>query len=161
VFVPVGWDSLRLVCRAGTFTPLSDPFRVFSGENGPWRPIGRNLASGTRAEAKAALGAGVFGPGVRSLPSPGRVAAAVAADPMAVGYGGGGWSLARVRPCGPSLRTRPLILAFPAGRLDPQTREFISFVLSRQGQELVAASGFNPLSPDSVRAQRRRLGLDG
>jgi phosphate transport system substrate-binding protein len=161
VAVYVGWDSLRVVRRGGTAFPLPDPVRIFSGESGPWRPFGRNLASGTRAEAGFALGAGRFGPGVRTMPSPGRVAEAVAADPWAVAYAGGGWNLSRVRPCGPPLRARPLVLAFPVGPLRPRMREFLSFVLSRQGQDLVAASGFQPLSADSVRVQRRRLGLDG
>jgi len=155
-----GWDTLRIFRRDGA----SDPrLRTgsFSGEAGGLRPFGRNLASGTRAEAEASLGAGATGPRVRSQPSPGRVEDAVSSDPRAVGYGGGGWRLSRNLPVGGALRARPLVLAFRAGRLSVLSREFASFVLSREGQELVFRSGFQPLHPDSLALARRRLGLDG
>lgn len=161
VFANIGWDTLRLFRREGARALPNLPARLFSGEPGPWRPFGRNLASGTRAEAESALGAVSFGPKVRSLSSPGRVVEAVAADPLAVGYGGGGWSLARARPWGMPLRSRSLVLAFPEGRVSPLAREFLSFALSRQGQDLVRLSGFEPLAPDSARALRRRFSLDG
>ena len=155
--VRVGWDTLSLLARGraeggGFHGP-------FSGDARDVRPFGRNLSSGTRAEARSALGRG-FGPSVRSLPSPGGVEDAVAADPKAVGYGGGGGRLSRSRAVA-ALRIRPLVLAFPGGGWTPAGREFASFVLSREGQELVERSGFRPLHPDTVAAVRRRLGLDG
>ena len=158
-FANIGWDTLRLFRRDGGSALPDLPSRLFSGEPGPWRPFGRNLASGTRAEAGTALGAVRFGPQVRSLSSPGRVEEAVAADPMAVGYGGGGWGLSRARSSDMHLRVRSLILAFPNGRITPLAREFLSFVLSRQGQDLVRVSGFQPLETDSVVAMRRRFAL--
>ena len=149
---------MRLFWREGASELPNLPARLFSGEPGPWRPFGRNLASGTRAEARSALNADRFGPQVRSLSSPGRVEEAVAADPRAVGYGGGGWSLARARSSG-SLRSRALVLAFPERNISPLAREFLSFALSRQGQDLVRYSGFQPLATDSVVALRRRFAL--
>jgi hypothetical protein len=158
-FADIGWDTLRLFRREGGAALPNLPARLFSGEPGPWRPFGRNLASGTRAEAGAALGAVRFGRQVRSLSSPGRIEEAVAADPKAVGYGGGGWDLSRARSSNLPLRPRSLILAFPKGRISPLAREFLSFALSRQGQDLVRYSGFQPLETDSVVAMRRRLAL--
>ena len=134
LFVDIGWDTLRLFRRDGGDSLPPRPDRLFSLEPGRWRPFGRNLASGTRAEAGSALGSIRFGPQVRSLSSPGRVEEAVASDPLAVGYGGGGWSLARVRTSGAALRVR-----------------------SRQGQDLVRLSGFQPVLPDSFIAMRPGL----
>lgn len=158
-FADIGWDTLRLFGRAGGSVLPGSPARLYLGEPGPWRPFGRNLASGTRIEAGEALGAVGFGSQVRSLSSPGRVVEAVAADPLAVGYGGGGWSLARARPTGMLLRSRPLVLAFPRQGLPALAREFLSFVLSRQGQDLVRYSGFQPIAADSAVAMRRRFSL--
>jgi phosphate transport system substrate-binding protein len=62
-------------------------------------------------------------------------------------------------------RTYPLIRdAFfyvnrPPGRpLDPRAREFMRFVLSREGQEIIASVGYYyPLTPDYLREQLKKL----
>lgn len=159
VLVHVGWDTLRIFRRDGGAV-AGKQAAAFSGPGDGLRPFGRNLASGTRAEVQASLGADAISPRVRSQPSPGRVEEAVTSDPKAVGYGGGGWRLSRNRALGGPLKVRPLLLAFRAAPASPLLREFASFVLSRQGQELVEHSGFQPLDPDSVAVLRRRLGLD-
>jgi len=162
VLVVVGWDTLRFQWRDGASPDTSAIRAAYLGHGGVLRPIGRNLSSGTRDEVRSAIGGSRdFGKGVRSLPSPSQVAQAVAADPLAVGYGSSGWSLSRLRSDGPIIQVRPLVVAVPPGRMRPEVAEFLSFVLSRQGQELVAQDGFRPLAPDSAAASRRRLGLDG
>jgi hypothetical protein len=87
------------------------------------------------------------------------VAQAVASDPLSVGYGSSGWSLSRLERSSDAIQVRPLVLAFPAGPMRPAVSEFLSFVLSRQGQKLVADDGFRPLNPDSAAAWRASLGL--
>lgn len=159
--VPVGWDTLRLFRRRGPSTADSSFARLFSGDSRDARAFGRNLSSGTRAEAVTVLRGGAFGPEVRSLPSPGRVEDAVEADPKAFGYGGGGWRLARSVAVGPALRVRPLVLAIPGGAWSPIVREFVAFALSKEGQEQVRLAGFRPLDPDSVAVIREGLGLGG
>ncbi|MBX3749939.1 MAG: substrate-binding domain-containing protein [Opitutaceae bacterium] len=62
-------------------------------------------------------------------------------------------------------RTYPLIRdAFfyvnkpPAGKLDPRAREFMRFVLSREGQQIIASVGYYyPLKADYLREQLRKL----
>lgn len=162
LLIVVGYDTLRFLWRRGTRPDIDALSPAYHGPVAGIRPVGRNLSSGTRAEAQAAMGGGGdFGEGVRSLSSPSQVALAVAADPLAVGYGGAGWSLSRLESSPSILRIRPLVLALPPGPLRPEVVEFLSFVLSRDGQELVARNGFRPIATDSVPIWRKRAGLDG
>ena len=46
----------------------------------------------------------------------------------------------------------------PGTKMDPKVREFIRFVLSREGQELVQRDGkYLPLTADAVRAELKKL----
>jgi phosphate transport system substrate-binding protein len=47
----------------------------------------------------------------------------------------------------------------PPGRaMDPKIREFLRFVLSREGQEIIAKSGpYSPIPADYIRAQLKKL----
>jgi phosphate transport system substrate-binding protein len=57
---------------------------------------------------------------------------------------------------------RPLYLtinARPNSTLSSADQEFIRFVFSRQGQEIVAEAGFFPLTASLAEAQLRRVGL--
>jgi phosphate transport system substrate-binding protein len=158
--VLVGWDTLRFRWRLGAHPDTSEIRPAYLGRETKLRPIGRNLSSGTRDEVRSAIGGTrEFGSGVRSLPSPSQVAQAVASDPLSVGYGSSGWSLSRLERSSDAIQVRPLVLAFPAGPMRPAVSEFLSFVLSRQGQKLVADDGFRPLNPDSAAAWRASLGL--
>lgn len=156
--VRVGWDTLRVFGRGGVERKSLDFAGAYSGRGGEVRPFGRNLSSGTRAEVQSLLGASLR-EDVRSLPSPGRLAEALAADPKAIGYGGGGWSLARVSPIGAALKARPLVLVFPSRELTPISREFLSFVLSGEGRDLLVESGFASDPDDTLAALRTRLAL--
>jgi phosphate transport system substrate-binding protein len=50
------------------------------------------------------------------------------------------------------------VSAKPGGKLEPRVREFIRFVLSREGQELVQKDGkYLPLTAEAVREERAKL----
>ncbi len=158
----VGFDTLRLFWRQGRHPDPKALQSAYLGASGQLRPFGRNLSSGTRSEAQSALGGDRdFGPGIRSLSSPAQVALAVTSDPLAVGYGGSGHNLSRLEFDGSFLRVRPLVLAIPAGPVKTELAEFLSYILSRQGQALVRQVGFCPMETDSVLAMRSRLRLNG
>ena len=59
----------------------------------------------------------------------------------------------------PLTRIIPAVVDVPPGQpLDPAIREFLRFILSRQGQRaLLEESGYLPLGPKYVRAQLRKL----
>jgi phosphate transport system substrate-binding protein len=48
----------------------------------------------------------------------------------------------------------------PGEALDPLRREFLKFVLSRQGQETVLKDGYYPLTPPLVEQAKKSAGLD-
>lgn len=159
--VVVGHDTLRFVARRGREIDSARLAGAFAGRSGSLRAYGRNLSSGTRAYAVSAMGGRDFGAGTRSLSSPSQVAQAVSVDPSAVGYSGAGSRLSRVEATGPVLGVRPLVVAIPAHASGAALREFLSFVLSRQGADILRADGFRPIGEDSVAVWRARLGLDG
>lgn len=159
--VVVGHDTLRFLARRGVRVDSSDLVGAFAGRPGRLRAYGRNLSSGTRAAAVSAMGGRDFGAGTRSLSSPTLVAQAVSVDPSAVGYSGAGSRLSRIEANGPVICVRPLVVAVPARRPGAALREFLSFVLSRDGAEILRRDGFRPIGDDSVAVWRRRLGLDG
>jgi phosphate transport system substrate-binding protein len=46
----------------------------------------------------------------------------------------------------------------PGGKLDPRAREFMRFVLSREGQEIIAKVGYYyPLKADYLKEQLKKL----
>jgi len=59
----------------------------------------------------------------------------------------------------PLARTLPAVIDVPPdGRIDSRVREFLRYVLSREGQEAINRDGrYLPLSPEAAQAQRRRL----
>lgn len=62
-------------------------------------------------------------------------------------------------------RTYPLVRdayiyinKFPGKPVDPKVREFLRFILSREGQEIVASVGsYFPLTPEYLEAQLKKL----
>ncbi len=59
----------------------------------------------------------------------------------------------------PLIRDAYIYVDKPPGRaMDPKVREFLRFVLSREGQEIIAKNGpYSPIPADYVRAQLRKL----
>jgi phosphate transport system substrate-binding protein len=120
---------------------------------------------------------------VKEQPGSSTVVQAVASDRYAIGYSGIGYKTADVRavPIAKSA-TAKAIEATPANAytgeyplsrflilyvnrkpgevLDPLRKEFLRFVLSRQGQETVVKDGYYPLTPALVTEFRTAAGLD-
>ena len=155
------------------------------GLTGGWAsaPIslyGRNSASGTYGFfKKKALCKGDYKDTVKEQPGSASVVQGVSEDRNGAGYSGIGYTTSGVRPI-------PLVKAgsdyveptydnvasgqYPLSRfllvyvnkepnkaLDPLTREFLKFVLSKEGQEIVVKDGYYPLSARLVKDDRAAL----
>lgn len=156
------------------------------GLSGEWenRPIslyGRNAASGTYGYLKKhALGGGDYKDEVKEQPGSSAVVNAVANDRAGIGYSGIGYKTADVAtvPLAPRAGMRPVpakperveeypLARFlyltvnyrPGSRLDPLRREYIKYVFSRQGQEVVVKDGFLPLSYEVAKGALAELGI--
>lgn len=158
------------------------------GLTGEWadKPIaiyGRNSASGTYGYFKEhALFKGDFKDTVKEQPGSSAVVQAVASDKYGIGYSGIGYKTADVRAVplskdayseifeanmenaysGKYPMARFLFLYVnkePAKALDPLRAEFLSYVLSYQGQEGVVKDGYLPLPANVLLKERAKLGL--
>lgn len=153
------------------------------GLKGEWagRPIslyGRNSASGTYGYFKEhALAKGDFKDTVKEQPGSSAVVQGVGADRFAIGYSGIGYKTSEVRAVplskdgknafeasyenalnGKYPLARNLYIYYnPSRGLDPLVREFLSFVLSRKGQEIVVKDGYYPLPRKMVEEQMHKL----
>lgn len=132
---------------------------------------GRNSASGTYGFFKeVALKKGDFKPTVKEQPGSSAVVQGISSDIYGIGYSGIGYrtSGVKVLALGESEdaifdasyenclnQDYPLarflyiyVNKSPVGQLDPLTLEFLKFVLSREGQEIVIKDGYFPLTAD-------------
>jgi phosphate transport system substrate-binding protein len=144
------------------------------GLTGEWadKPIslyGRNSASGTYGYFKdVALFGGDYSDKVKEQPGSSAVVQGVAADKYAIGYSGVGYKTADVKTVplatkegkcfeatsenaysGDYPLARFLYVYFnkkPGQALDPLMTEFIKYVLSKEGQQVVIKDGFYPVS---------------
>jgi phosphate transport system substrate-binding protein len=159
------------------------------GLEGDWqdKPIhayGRNPASGTYGVFKElVLENADYGPTIRELVGSAEVITSVANDPLGIGYSGIGYRTEAVVPLPLALEkggepryprpedayagsyplARQLYLTIDAPPDQPLpvlTREFLRFVLGRQGQKLVAEAGFFPLTAEKAKAIREGLDLE-
>jgi len=157
------------------------------GLKGEWasKPIslyGRNSASGTYGYFKEnALFKGDYKDSVKEQPGSSSVVQAVATDRYGIGYSGIGYKTADVRPVpistktgGSCVETSPengfngsyslarFLYVYlgqkPGEPLDPIRKEFLSYVLSREGQEAVVKDGYLPLPAGIVTEERAKLG---
>ena len=156
-----------------------------AGLTGDWAtmPIslyGRNSASGTYAYFKEhALLKGDFKDTVKEQPGSAAVVNGVAADRAGIGYSGIGYRTSEVRAIPLAKDEKAKLVeptfanamkgAYPLGRTlyiyvakkpdEPMPKlieEFLKFVVSRQGQEIVAKDGYGPLPAKVIEKQ---LGL--
>ena len=143
---------------------------------------GRNAASGTYAFFKEeALGKGDYKDTVKEQPGSAAVVNGIAGDRAGIGYSGIGYKTSDVRALplaaedggdyvAPDFKNA-LDGSYPLARLlyvyipkDPRqplpavTREFMKFILSREGQELVERDGYGALPEDILREQLELLG---
>jgi len=153
-------------------------------QDAPIHAYGRNPASGTYGVFKElVLENADYSPMVRELVGSAEVIASVAHDPLGIGYSGIGYRTDSVVPLPLSLErggeprsprpedaysgsyplARQLYLTIDAPPEQPLpvlTREFLRFVLGRQGQKLVAEAGFFPLTAEKAKAIREQLELE-
>lgn len=156
------------------------------GLTGAWakRPIsmyGRNSASGTYGYFKtAALCEGDYKDTVKEQPGSASVVQGITEDIAGIGYSGIGYKTSGVKTLklakkdgGSFYDTDPKTVLsgeYPLARtlyvyvnrkpgtaLDPLTREFLSFVLSRNGQEVVVKDGYLPLPAEVVSEEVAKL----
>ena len=137
------------------------------------RPIslyGRNSASGTYGFfKKVALGGGDFSANVKEQPGSSSVVQGIGSDLAGIGYSGIGYTTSGVNAIqidgveptaenclnGSYPLARQLFVYVnrdPREPMDKLTYEFLRFVLSKQGQEVVAKDGYFPL-PAPIAAQ--------
>jgi len=157
-----------------------------AGVKGPLagKPVslyGRNSASGTYGYFKEhALKKGDFLSTVKEQPGSAAVVQGVAGDPAGIGYSGIGYVTSGVRavPVGKTHQgpfyeatyqnvlsgnyplSRPLLLYTvknPKKSVDPLVREFIRFILSREGQEIAVKDGYLPLTAAMVKQELEKL----
>jgi phosphate transport system substrate-binding protein len=133
---------------------------------------GRNSASGTYGYFKEhALFKGDYKDSVKEQPGSSSVVQSVGTDRFAIGYSGIGYATSSVRavPMSDASKNGGAVFEanyenalsgkYPISRylyvyinkdpkkpIDPLTREFLKFVLSREGQEIVVKDGFLPLT---------------
>lgn len=158
------------------------------GLTGDWadKPIslyGRNSASGTYGYFKEiALFKGDYKDSVKEQPGSSSVVQGVAADKYAMGYSGIGYMTADVRavPLAKDAKSTPIsatpenaysgqypLARFlyvyanykPGTQIDPLRREFIRYMLSKEGQEDVVKDGYYPLTGKQVDEALKLVGL--
>lgn len=156
------------------------------GLSGDWanRPLslyGRNSASGTYGFFKEhTLGNGDYKDTVKEQPGSASVVQGVTEDRFGIGYSGIGYRTSGVKPVqladkdgdayfdgsyanvtsGKYPLSRFLYLYVnkaPGKPLDPLVKEFISLILSKEGQEVVVKDGYLPLSPEIVKQELAKL----
>jgi phosphate transport system substrate-binding protein len=147
----------------------------------PIRLFGRNSASGTYQYFKEhALFGGDFKAEVNQAPTSAAVVNGIAKDQYGLGYSGIGYKTADVKAltldngAGPIAAAaenaynskyplaRPLLISWndqPGSKLDPLRREFIRFLYSKEGQQLVVKDGYLPLPIKSITNQLTKVGL--
>ena len=141
---------------------------------------GRNSASGTYGFfKKVALCKGDYKDTVKEQPGSASVVQGVSEDGNGAGYSGIGYTTSGVRPIplvkegsdyveptyenvasGKYPLSRFLFVYVnkePNKALDPLTKEFLKFVLSREGQEIVVKDGYYPMSAKLVNEDRAAL----
>lgn len=145
--------------------------------------FGRNSVSGTYGYFKQnALCGGDFKRSVNEQPGSASVVQSVASTINTIGYSGVGYRVSGVKLLPIAVEgeqyvepTRANILSgdYPLSRylyvyinknptreLSPVEREFIRFIFSRQGQDIVAKDGYLPISPDLVHQELQKVGIE-
>jgi len=156
------------------------------GLAGAWSPraisiYGRNSASGTYGYFKEhALCNGDYKDSVKEQPGSASVVQGVTEDRNGIGYSGIGYKTSGVKaldlavkegsPFGRAIAEDVYGGKYPLSRflfiyvnrapnkpLDPLVREFLRFVLSQEGQQLVVKAGYLPIAHDITQQERARL----
>ncbi|NKF51101.1 phosphate ABC transporter substrate-binding protein PstS family protein [Shewanella sp. WXL01] len=157
------------------------------GLDGSWSAkdvqlYGRNSVSGTYGYfKKKALCKGDFRPNVNEQPGSASVVQSVSQSLNAIGYSGIGYKTAGVKAVAVSKKGKKYIAAthenaangtYPLSRylyvyinkhpnkeLSPMDREFIKYMLSKQGQQIVEKDGYVPLPRSVVAKDLEKAGI--
>jgi phosphate transport system substrate-binding protein len=156
------------------------------GLGGEWadKPItiyGRNSTSGTYTYFKEkALLKGDFRDSVKETSGSAGVVQGISEDRYAIGYSGIGYLTSGVKTVGLTLKEGGTVYkptlgnvkaeTYPLGRylnlyvnkapskpFTPEVREFLRFVFTKEGQEVVAKEGFLPLSEKDAATERAKV----
>lgn len=142
--------------------------------------FGRNSASGTYGFFKEhALGKGDFKSSVKEQPGSSAVVQGISTDEFALGYSGIGYITSGVRalPVGESMESlseptyenclsgeyplaRFLLIYInkkPGQPLDALTTEFVKFIQSKDGQQVVVKDGYYPIPPEVIEETQATL----
>ncbi|HJX28568.1 MAG TPA: phosphate ABC transporter substrate-binding protein [Thermoanaerobaculia bacterium] len=154
---------------------------VTAWANRPISLYGRNSASGTYGFFKEnALCKGDFKDQVKEQPGSASVVQGVTEDQYAIGYSGIGYRTSGVKPLklaakkgGKYFGVDPADVYagnYPLSRflyvyvnkapnkpLDPLVREFVKYILSREGQEVVVKDGYLPVAAKAVQEEMAKL----
>jgi phosphate transport system substrate-binding protein len=145
----------------------------------PISMYGRNSASGTYGYFKEhTLCKGDYKDSVKEQPGSASVVQGVTEDKGAIGYSGIGYVTSGVKPlklgmkpgeCAVPNLTNVLNKTYPLGRflyiyvnkkpneaLDPLRLEFLKYVLSQEGQQVVVKDGYDPL-PANIDAEQWKV----
>jgi phosphate transport system substrate-binding protein len=157
-----------------------------AGLSGSWSKLpislyGRNSASGTYAYFKEhVLRKGDFKDTVKEQPGSAAVINSVANDRTGIGYSGIGYKTSEVRALPLAKNSKGKLAqpsfenalngSYPLGRalyiyvakkphepLPPLVKEFLKFVLSKEGQDVVVKDGYGVLPPTVIQEQLKRL----
>ncbi|MCD8352477.1 MAG: phosphate ABC transporter substrate-binding protein [Planctomycetaceae bacterium] len=157
------------------------------GLSGEWAArnisiYGRNAASGTYAFFKeVSMGNGDYKDSVKEQPGSAAVVNGIAGDKAGIGYSGIGYRTSEVRALPIAAKTGEAFVepefmnavdgSYPLARLlyvyipkDPSqplptaTKEFMKFVLSKEGQALVERDGYGALPAEVVQEQLQLIG---
>jgi phosphate transport system substrate-binding protein len=179
-------DCIFSQTRNSGFADISRWGKAGLADNADWGDLpislyGRNSVSGTYGYfKKVALFKGDFKDSVKELPGSAAVVNAVASDRSGIGYSGIGYRTADVRalplakdgetPLAEPTFEKALSGDYPLGRglfiyvlkkpnepLPPLVQEFLRFVLSKEGQEIVVQDGFGPLPAAAIDQQLKLL----
>ena len=177
------FSSTRRVAFGGNIATWGDVGATGDWANQPITLYGRNEISGTYAFFREmALYDGEYKPEVKKQPSSEAVVQMVANDRYAIGYSGIGYKTSGVRtvpiaisegaPCSDTSAEAAYSRKYPLARylyiylnkdpkepLDAVRREFIKYILSKDGQTETEAGGFYPITNADREADLKRLGI--
>ena len=174
-------DAIFSKTRRGGLKNISDWSQV-GGAKGAISIYGRNSASGTYGFFKDnALFGGDYKPEVKEQPGSASVVQGVSRDKNGIGYSGMGYKTSGVKalaivPKGKTDAVEPnaenvynntyplrrylyiYVNKAPNKEMDPLTAQFLTYVLSKEGQEVTLKDGFLPLPGDVDMAESAKTG---
>lgn len=178
------FSSTRKLGHSGDLQSWGELDLTGAWKNAPISLYGRNSASGTYGFFKEkALGDGDYKNTVKEQPGSSTVVQAVASDRNGIGYSGIGYKTPDVKalalakdassaPVPPSPESvysgkYPLsrfLLVYTnhkqGTKLDPLRREFIRFIFSKPGQEIVVKDGYYPVTAEMARKALKDIGIE-